>query len=129
MLKQIREDVLAKESEFGILSSDHDSSKPLNFGLCVVVYKWANGESFKDIMSMTDVQEGIIVRAIQRLEELCREVCYIFGLPKNRTIGLCCLTEQKALLVDLITNSAANIFCIFSAPLILPIIYSLYNIG
>ena len=118
MLKEIREDVLAKESEFGILSSDHDSSKPLNFGLCVVVYKWANGESFKDIMSMTDVQEGIIVRAIQRLEELCREVCCIpyatfFGLPKNISIGLCCLTGQNALLVDLITNSAANIFGIF----------------
>ena len=74
MLKEIREDVLAKESEFGILSSDHDSAAPLNFGLCIVVYKWANGESFKDIMSMTDIQEGIIVRAIQRLEELCREV-------------------------------------------------------
>ena len=53
------------------------------------MYKWALGEPFKDIMSCTDVQEGlvflliltsltirfsVIVRCIQRLEELCREV-------------------------------------------------------
>ena len=73
VLKEIREDVLVKEHEFGILSTDHDSAAPLNFGLCLVVYKWANGESFKDIMSMTDIQEGVIVRVIQRkVEKLIR---------------------------------------------------------
>ena len=57
-LKKIREDVLATEHEFGIFSSDHDSGAPLQFGLCMVVYKWAQGEPFKDIMSCTDIQEG-----------------------------------------------------------------------
>ena len=57
-MKEIREDVLAKEAEFGIISTDHDSGAPLCFGLCLVVYKWAQGEPFKDIMSCTEVQEG-----------------------------------------------------------------------
>lgn len=73
-MKELWEEVLVKEAQFGILSTDHDSAAPLKFGLCIVVYNWANGESFKDIMRMTDIQEGVIVRCIQRLEELCREV-------------------------------------------------------
>ena len=59
-LKEIREDVLAKEAEFGIISTDHDSGAPLCFGLCLVVYKWAQGEPFIDIMSCTEVQEGYV---------------------------------------------------------------------
>lgn len=45
---------------------------PLNFGLVEVVYEWAQAKSFAEIMKMTDVQEGIIVRCIQQLgETLC----------------------------------------------------------
>jgi antiviral helicase SKI2 len=44
------------------------------FGLVRVVYDWALGHSFKDICELTDVQEGSIVRAISRLDELCREI-------------------------------------------------------
>ncbi|CAG5086887.1 Oidioi.mRNA.OKI2018_I69.PAR.g11393.t2.cds [Oikopleura dioica] len=73
-MKSTWEDVQAKETQFGILSTDHDSAAPLRFGLCMVVFNWASGESFRDIMRMTDIQEGVIVRCIQRLEELCREV-------------------------------------------------------
>jgi antiviral helicase SKI2 len=53
---------------------DEDAKPILNFGLCGVVYKWANGTSFKDIMTTTDFAEGSIVRAITRLDELCRDV-------------------------------------------------------
>jgi antiviral helicase SKI2 len=44
----------------------------LNFGLSAVVYQWARGMSFKEITELTAVQEGTIVRAITRLDELCR---------------------------------------------------------
>ena len=72
-LKVIREDVLTevmhkieeastklyfKEAKHNIISTDHDSAAPLCFGLAIVVYKWATGEPFKDIMSCTEVQEG-----------------------------------------------------------------------
>ncbi|KAJ3180844.1 hypothetical protein HDU85_003929 [Gaertneriomyces sp. JEL0708] len=46
----------------------------LRFGLVEVVYEWALGLSFRQIMDLTDVLEGTIVRTIVRLEETCREV-------------------------------------------------------
>lgn len=44
------------------------------FGLIEVVYEWARGMSFQSISELTDVQEGIIVRVVSRLDEVCREV-------------------------------------------------------
>lgn len=43
-------------------------------GLIQVVYAWAQGVPFEQIMAMTDVAEGTIVRCITRLDETCREV-------------------------------------------------------
>ncbi|XP_011160176.2 helicase SKI2W [Solenopsis invicta] len=48
--------------------------QPLNFGLVEIVYEWAQAKSFAEIMKMTDVQEGIIVRCIQQLGETLRDV-------------------------------------------------------
>lgn len=42
----------------------------LNFGLVRVVYEWALEKPFAEIMDLTDVQEGIIVRCIQQLHEV-----------------------------------------------------------
>ncbi|RYH20621.1 hypothetical protein EON65_22965 [archaeon] len=54
---------------------DVTGNKPLlNFGLCSVVYQWARGVAFKDIVSITEFQEGSIVRSITRLDELCRDI-------------------------------------------------------
>ncbi|KAJ3353531.1 hypothetical protein GGF32_002946, partial [Allomyces javanicus] len=41
----------------------------LRYGLVEVAYEWARGMSFKQIMGLTDVLEGSIVRCIIRLEE------------------------------------------------------------
>eukprot|EP01039_Chlorochromonas_danica_P001444 gene1444-1569_t len=50
-------------------------TKPIvNFGLCSAVYQWARGVPFKEIMGLTAFQEGSIVRAITRLDELCRDI-------------------------------------------------------
>lgn len=57
----------------------------LKCGLVEVVYEWARGVSFKDLTSLTDVQEGTIVRCILRLDETCREVqsaARLIGDPK-----------------------------------------------
>ncbi|GAA6023491.1 hypothetical protein JCM11491_006599 [Sporobolomyces phaffii] len=51
-----------------------NGSGELKFGLTEVVYEWAKGMTFSQITSLTDVQEGTIVRAITRLDETCREV-------------------------------------------------------
>uniref|UniRef100_A0A1I8BR64 Helicase SKI2W n=1 Tax=Meloidogyne hapla TaxID=6305 RepID=A0A1I8BR64_MELHA len=57
----------------------------LKFGLMEVVYQWANGLEFAKIMQLTDAQEGIIVRCIQRLDEVCKDVkkaAMIVGSPE-----------------------------------------------
>ncbi|KAK9710991.1 DSHCT (NUC185) domain [Popillia japonica] len=46
----------------------------LNFGLVEVVYNWASEKPFAEIMELTDVQEGIIVRCIQQLYETISDV-------------------------------------------------------
>ena len=51
----------------------------LKFGLMEVVYEWARGVPFRDICTLTSVQEGIIVRTITRLDETCREVRWGWG--------------------------------------------------
>ncbi len=53
------------------LGSEDDYLEQLNFGLVTVVYEWCKGVSFVKITKITDAQEGIIVRTIQRLDELC----------------------------------------------------------
>ncbi|RMZ79548.1 hypothetical protein DV737_g3400, partial [Chaetothyriales sp. CBS 132003] len=60
-----------------ILGADEGGNKEdgrPRFGLVEVVYEWARGESFKNIMGLTDVMEGTIVRVVTRLDETCREV-------------------------------------------------------
>lgn len=46
----------------------------MNFGLTEVVYQWARDEPFSEIMQLTDIKEGIIVRCIQQLHETIRNV-------------------------------------------------------
>lgn len=48
--------------------------QPLNFGLVEIVYEWAQAKSFTEIMKMTSIQEGIIVRCIQQLSETLQDV-------------------------------------------------------
>lgn len=51
-----------------------DDASTLHMGLMQVVYEWARGMHFNDIMKLTDVGEGTIVRCITRLDETFREV-------------------------------------------------------
>ncbi|KAJ3039815.1 ATP-dependent RNA helicase mtr4 [Rhizophlyctis rosea] len=40
-----------------------------------VTYAWAKGAKFSEIVKMTDVFEGSIIRSMRRLEELLRQMC------------------------------------------------------
>jgi len=57
-----------------VLDADDGSTQGLNFSMMEVIYEWARGTSFKDICMLTTIQEGSIVRTINRLDETCREV-------------------------------------------------------
>ncbi|RXG73628.1 Helicase SKI2W [Armadillidium vulgare] len=76
-VKQFRE-VATKigeiQKESGLQEPVGDFVDQFNFGLCEVVYHWSLGMSFNKIMELTDVQEGITVKCIQRLEETLRDV-------------------------------------------------------
>ncbi|XP_046434524.1 helicase SKI2W [Neodiprion fabricii] len=69
VMKEVQKSIALMEREHGV-----DPIEPLNFGLVQVVYEWARSEPFAKIMELTDVQEGIIVRCIQQLNETLRYV-------------------------------------------------------
>ena len=69
MVNEVRSEIEAMEMKYGVEPVDQ-----LNFGLVEVVYEWARAETFAKIMELTDVQEGIIVRCIQQLNDTLRDV-------------------------------------------------------
>ena len=50
----------------------NDGYEDLRFDLMEAVYNWARGMPFAEIMQLTEAQEGLIVRCIQRLGEVRR---------------------------------------------------------
>ena len=76
--------------------------KNLKFGLVHVVYDWASGVDFIDICELTDVQEGDIVRCINRLDELCREVRNCARMVGNPTLYVKCEEASKSIKRDIV---------------------------
>jgi antiviral helicase SKI2 len=62
------------QKECGMEQSVQEFVEQFNFGLTEVAYEWARGMPFAEITQLTDVQEGVIVRTIQRLDETLRDV-------------------------------------------------------
>jgi len=73
-IKATAERVGKVQVDCGLLQPIGDYVDSFNFGLVEVVYEWARGMPFADITLLTDVQEGVIVRTIQRLDETLRDV-------------------------------------------------------
>ncbi|CAL1287769.1 unnamed protein product [Larinioides sclopetarius] len=74
-IKEMREVAM----EISLVQAQNDIIDPnfvsqYNFYLVPVVYEWAKGTIFAEIMKKTDIDEGIIVRSIQRLSELLKDV-------------------------------------------------------
>ncbi|OSX68436.1 hypothetical protein BU14_2803s0001 [Porphyra umbilicalis] len=61
------------------------------FGLVPAVHAWASGAPFRDICALVDAPEGTIVRCVNRLAELLREVGNV-----ARVIGNGALAETAA---------------------------------
>ncbi|CAJ0932957.1 unnamed protein product, partial [Mesorhabditis belari] len=76
---QLYQDVFSTEQRIKNIARENkiqlfEIGDEIRFDLMEVVYLWAQGESFSTIMQKTDCQEGIIVRCIQRLGEVCKDV-------------------------------------------------------
>ncbi|XP_050296280.1 helicase SKI2W [Anthonomus grandis grandis] len=86
VINQVHHKIANMELELGIQTEEFMND--LNFGLVHVVYRWANAEPFVEIMKLTDIQEGIIVRCIQQLNETImdvRDAAKIIGNPALQT--------------------------------------------
>ncbi|KAG0710204.1 Helicase SKI2W [Chionoecetes opilio] len=85
--KEVAENIGVVQQECGLLEPVGDFVDQFNFGLIEVVYQWACGMPFNKIMELTDVQEGITVKCIQRLDEVLKDVknaAHIIGDPNLR---------------------------------------------
>ncbi|KAI4500959.1 hypothetical protein M0802_003762 [Mischocyttarus mexicanus] len=69
VLHILHQDLHKLEQEYHL-----NTLQPLNFSLMEAVYEWAQAKSFAEIMQKVDVQEGIIVRVIQQLNETLQDM-------------------------------------------------------
>ncbi|CEP61622.1 SKI complex RNA helicase subunit SKI2 LALA0_S03e07052g [Lachancea lanzarotensis] len=72
------------------------------FALMNVVYEWARGLSFKEIMEMSVESEGTIVRVITRLDEICREVKTASIIIGNSTLHMKMSQAQESIKRDIV---------------------------
>ncbi|CCE61889.1 hypothetical protein TPHA_0B02170 [Tetrapisispora phaffii CBS 4417] len=66
-------DIFAEE-QITMTKEESEFLEMKRFGLINVIYEWARGLSFKEIMEISIEQEGTVVRVITRLDEICRQV-------------------------------------------------------
>ncbi|MFT7811344.1 helicase SKI2W [Arapaima gigas] len=75
------------QRDCGLAQSAEDYVAQFKFGLTEVVYCWARGMPFSEIAQLTDVQEGTVVRCIQRLDEVLREVRQAARIVGDSVLG------------------------------------------
>lgn len=62
------------EYQVSLTTEEEEFLERNRFALLNVVYEWARGLSFREIMEISVELEGTIVRVITRLDEICRQV-------------------------------------------------------
>uniref|UniRef100_A0A8C7UAF1 SKI2 subunit of superkiller complex n=1 Tax=Oncorhynchus mykiss TaxID=8022 RepID=A0A8C7UAF1_ONCMY len=75
------------QRDCGITQTAEEFVGQFKFGLTEVVYCWARGMPFAEIAQLTDVQEGTVVRCIQRLDEVLKEVRQAARIVGDSVLG------------------------------------------
>uniref|UniRef100_A0A1A8F6F3 Superkiller viralicidic activity 2 (S. cerevisiae homolog)-like n=3 Tax=Nothobranchius korthausae TaxID=1143690 RepID=A0A1A8F6F3_9TELE len=75
------------QRDCGIPQTAEEFIAQFKFGLTEVVYCWARGMPFAEIALLTDVQEGTVVRCIQRLDEVLKEVRQAARIVGDSVLG------------------------------------------
>ncbi|KAJ8373170.1 hypothetical protein AAFF_G00270760 [Aldrovandia affinis] len=75
------------QRDCGIAQTAEEFVAQFKFGLTEVVYCWARGMPFSEIAQLTDVQEGTVVRCIQRLDEVLKEVRQAARIVGDSVLG------------------------------------------
>lgn len=86
VLERIFQHVQEVEKQYRVNEdeSGKDTTGELNLNLMLVVFNWASGKSYVECKNLTDIQDGIIVRCVQNLIELLRDIrnaAHSFGEP------------------------------------------------
>ncbi|XP_064458706.1 superkiller complex protein 2-like [Ornithodoros turicata] len=83
LFKSVAKRIGQAQRDSGFEEPPEQFVEQFSFGMCNVVYHWAKGMHFAHIMELTDIQEGIIVRCIQRLDEVLKDVRTAAGIIGN----------------------------------------------
>ncbi|KAL8275408.1 hypothetical protein Esti_000620 [Eimeria stiedai] len=75
--------ILIAQKQEGLRVADEDWWRLCNFELSLVAYEWARGAPFANIMRLTTLHEGSIVRGLLRLDELLRKLGQAMTLTGN----------------------------------------------
>ncbi|XP_074468953.1 superkiller complex protein 2 [Sebastes fasciatus] len=75
------------QRDCGIPQTAEEFVGQFKFGLTEVVYCWARGMPFAEIAQLTDVQEGTVVRCIQRLDEVLKMVRQAARIVGDSVLG------------------------------------------
>ncbi|XP_075042652.1 superkiller complex protein 2 [Mixophyes fleayi] len=107
-VRELAEQLALVQRECGLRESVEDFVAQYKFGLTEVVYEWARGMPFSEIMTLTDIQEGLIVRCVQRLDEACRDVRSAARLVGDAT--LCAKMDAASQLIKRDIVFAASLY-------------------
>ncbi|KAL6450075.1 SKI2 Antiviral helicase SKI2 [Candida maltosa Xu316] len=90
------------EKQVSLTQEEEDFVESKRFALVNVVYEWANGLSFNEIMQISVEAEGTIVRVITRLDEICREVKNAALIIGDSTLHLKMAEAQEKIKRDIV---------------------------
>lgn len=73
-LSKLPEKLKSAKGFVSSLARQHNFIKPLETKICHLMLAWSSGATFDEIMKMTDVPEGDIIRAFRQVIDLLRQI-------------------------------------------------------
>ncbi|GAW80164.1 DEAD/DEAH box helicase [Plasmodium gonderi] len=86
--------------------SSEEHWKLCSFKIMFIAYKWALGTSFAELLEQSELEEGLIVRSILRLDDLCRKVKIAFLYLGNADLAERLETTSNLLRRDIIFTTS-----------------------
>ncbi|KAL3231415.1 Antiviral helicase SKI2 [Nakaseomyces bracarensis] len=91
-----------EEEQIPLTKEEAEFLERKRFALMNVVYEWARGMSFKEIMEISPEAEGTVVRVITWLDEICREVKTASIIIGNTNLHLKMTRAQELIKRDIV---------------------------
>ncbi|XDT13354.1 DEAD/DEAH box helicase [Nakaseomyces glabratus] len=91
-----------EEEQIPLTKDEAEFLERKRFALVNVVYEWARGMSFKEIMEISPEAEGTVVRVITWLDEICREVKTASVIIGNTNLHLKMTRAQELIKRDIV---------------------------